>query len=534
MRNHHLYAMYVSREFFFGRAPPTAFARDGAWSGLVSAGDQDRAREIQRVFTLSRSQVMPMRALQVLHRTHTASIPTSRRMGGDGWCATCLLHGRRCEETVEHRTITCPLNVLIHRAVWAEWKEFTGEDWADSLVAHPADVTPEFELGRQRRLARAIALGLRPDGARQHQELFALLRGLTLEAISSLRDEASASSATDVTPRAADLYHAATQAYLSIRDELHVCLQSDYERYQLLERRMRGAGLTIPPDGPVERWRQQWVEAGICSDPGANFRQHVLGGVPRMAWPRGISAARGAPRPDWAPPQTLPAGTTEVYIGLAETRHRAAWSVIGVANGDGLWSGGSHLAFEAAGPIRDADRRTPGHCLTQAVCEAARMLDRRGGTPALLRAPTTAAKTIAGTVADVQHYRRREWTEASRHRRLWLATAVAQTDNPWADRASDLANRCLRGRRHGEVDASLAAQVPAAELPDADQCCICFEDFTDVLPTADGHSRSLEGMFESPCRHSLCRECDRDVQGGPNPKCPLCRQPRKVWIQRRP
>jgi hypothetical protein len=185
------------------------------------------------------------------------------------------------------------------------------------------------------------------------------------------------------------------------------------------------------------------------------------------------------------------------------------------------------LAFEAAGPLLDAPSRTMGRAVTQAVREAARLLDRRGGAPTLVRADPSVAKVIAGVVRDVPHYRRHEWKEMGRHRRLWLGSAAPFRGNPWADRARYLAARCATRVRHGEVGPALAG-LDAAALPDADACCICMEDFADVLPSGDAQSRSVEGLYN--CTHAVCRSCD----GTQLQRCPLCRADRVRWIPRRP
>ena len=67
-----------------------------------------------------------------------------------------------------------------------------------------------------------------------------------------------------------------------------------------------------------------------------------------------------------------------------------------------------------------------------------------------------------------------------------------------------------------------------------DTCCICFEDFNQMLPGPEnlGLTPTAQGHFS--CNHAVCRQCDRMLQRHANPRCPLCRQPRAHWLTLRP
>ena len=121
-----------------------------------------------------------------------------------------------------------------------------------------------------------------------------------------------------------------------------------------------------------------------------------------------------------------------------------------------------------------------------------------------------------------------KWTDIREIRDAWLTTADARDDLPWADRADTLARMCSEGRRWGNV-APDAAHLPDAEPPSETTCCICYEDFVDPIPAAGVVTPTAMGLFA--CNHApMCRTCDISVQGMPNSRCPLCRQPRAVRL----
>ena len=64
-----------------------------------------------------------------------------------------------------------------------------------------------------------------------------------------------------------DLYHAAVWAYQHMREKAHAAIAGERARAQLLEQRMRGAGLIIPNDGPVAKWVAAWITQGVCPKP---------------------------------------------------------------------------------------------------------------------------------------------------------------------------------------------------------------------------------------------------------------------------
>ena len=311
MQNHHLYAMKLSREFHDGSGPPTALTH-GAWNTLIRGlpGSQERTREMRQIFTLCRSQALPMRTVQALHRLHLACGPLSARVGGDGRCPICAAQGHNVPETVEHQNTSCPLTTLVTRAWLLEWRTFTGESWTDTLTTKPGEIIPGTMTRWNRTLKRGVCLGLRPGNESGQQDLFTMIRGFAVEAVTSLRNEVLRHKPGDPTPRAADLYHAAAVAYRHITQSLTAALEGDRWRYHLLERQMRGAGLIISQPGPMERWRAMWVQTGICAESATGrLTQNVLRDQPLLGATQHARHLRGTDGAE-AGPGTAPGAAT--------------------------------------------------------------------------------------------------------------------------------------------------------------------------------------------------------------------------------
>ena len=195
VRNRHLYAMIISKKFASpeadGGGVPSSLARrgdaSGPWRRYLTTVSARRPTEVtlamraemRSVFTLSRTQALPLRAAQTVHRLHVCGLPTCARMdpangrvvGGvwraPGLCPVCLLQGVSVRETDEHRALDCTLGVLVWRAVLTAWCVVCGgQAWASSLVNGPP-VLPGAPMPGDDDVRRAVVLGLRPVGQRQ-------------------------------------------------------------------------------------------------------------------------------------------------------------------------------------------------------------------------------------------------------------------------------------------------------------------------------------------------------------------------------
>ena len=438
--------------------------------------------------------------------------------------------------------------MLIWRAVLSHWRDFSHEEWMDPFLG-PVPILPGARPPpTSRAFRRASILGLRPPGERQHGPLFSLLRGLTYEAFSSLRNDAALATEGGPPPRAADFYAAAAEALRAVRSALLAALEGERARNLLIERRMRGAGLDMPPIGPVRRWQMVWVDTGVCSESADPTRliQHVMpeGTDPRrLAVVTGFARLLKAPRPDWAPPPRPPPATLQIYLGYTRVFSRGArlcaWAIVGVDGGDGLYDDpcapalppGPHVAFEA-GAAHEVGAPFAVLLVTVAQ-ELDRLLSARPPTPVSIRAPPELAAALAGLTSTPAYPQVRRCLDRARARApLWLSGAAAHSGLPWADRAAAIATLCLPDMVFGSVGPALALR-PHAPMPAPDECCVCYGDFSEPLPSAAMDSPALAGRFA--CQHALCRACDLDLQRRPSAeRCPLCRQPRRVWLPARP
>ena len=135
IQNHEIYAIRLSL-LFQKEGPPTAFVRRGnhvgAWHSLVGS-DDSLTQDLRDIFTLCRAQALPMRTTQLLHLTHVAGLPTAGHLAPGGLCPVCQANGHHALETVHHRAISCPLNLIIQRAWLHQWSLFSGDTWAGPL-----------------------------------------------------------------------------------------------------------------------------------------------------------------------------------------------------------------------------------------------------------------------------------------------------------------------------------------------------------------------------------------------------------------
>ena len=300
----------------------------------------------------------------------------------------------------------------------------------------------------------------------------------------------------------------------------------------LLERRMRGAGLEITAqNSPVAKWHAEWVDSGVCAVQGTHVQQNVLGDAPLIVTvTAAMAAGRAPPRPDWAPPHSLPQHTLTVYLNGIARGPGAVWSAVGVHGGDGTYDEHAQLRFEAAAPATDNE---PGAVALEALRNAQRLAQASAPVaPIHVRAPPWMASLLSGI--DGGHSLGpilREWNAARATRPGWLTQAAPHDNLPWADRAFAIAGLSDPGKAWGDPGPAYAT-VPRAVPPSTTVCCVCYEDYEDVLPAAGVIAPTAAGLFA--CRHAVCRECDMRVQQSAITTCPMCRAGRVHWILRRP
>jgi hypothetical protein len=267
------------------------------------------------------------------------------------------------------------------------------------------------------------------------------------------------------------------------------------------------------------------TRAGFCED-SPTALQHLLPSQPPAALV--LAVHRGAPRPEVAPPSVAawPSGITRhVFVdGVADGG--GGWGVVAV---DAVFAygveGWRHAApvpvLELSGrarPMASAAPMTPSVAASlRAVVEALQHIGsvaHPGGHHVLLHVRDAAAACMAVGVwspAGGRALVEQAQLEFRRLRRrgsvrLWVASGVAGADCVWRDRSRALA---------------LTAAGVYGNGDDADaECPVCFEDYADRLPGAQGVTRALPVFACGHWRHSMCRTC---LAGLHIRRCPFCR-----------
>ena len=159
-----------------------------------------------------------------------------------------------------------------------------------------------------------------------------------------------------------------------------------------------------------------------------------------------------------------------------------------------------------------------------------------GDAPVVLRfglpdAAAVAAATWVPTEARrLQSALLRRIAQTRLDRAIWIAGYPPLRPFPWAERAIGLADYGWTHGYWGHLPPSYGAATPAAPAapPWDPECPVCLDDYTDLFPTPDAHSRAPPRRWA--CLHAVCRRCDVICQNGQNDKCPLCRAQRRVTM----
>ena len=211
VRNHNIYAALVSRLFMTDNATPSAFSVGGSWHGLLTRGHE--LEETKAIFSGARTQALPMSAAQALYHWHVDTLAVTSHLPGENDCPLCLAQGHRVHNPSRHRIDGCAFSAILIRCILTAWRErFPSETWTDPLTDPLAfsEIVPGHGLPRDRTLRRAFALGLRPVGQRDAPQVFALLRGLTIQAINEASRSTWHAQQDGLDPISSDLYHAWT------------------------------------------------------------------------------------------------------------------------------------------------------------------------------------------------------------------------------------------------------------------------------------------------------------------------------------
>ena len=165
-----------------------------------------------------------------------------------------------------------------------------------------------------------------------------------------------------------------------------------------------------------------------------------------------------------------------------------------------------------------------------------RVMGERGAAPLVLRFSDRAAACVAASLWVPAHAGHicsslHALMESSPHP-VWIAGFHPERLHAWGERATALTYVARRHGFWGDLPLSWAAArpraAPAASWAESG-CPVCLGDYDDNLPAPTGVSRAPPERWH--CAHTVCRDCDAIIQNGVNPKCPLCRADRRVFMR---
>ena len=249
----------------------------------------------------------------------------------------------------------------------------------------------------------------------------------------------------------------------------------------------------------------------------------------------------------WAPPSVLPHDAHVVYV-RADAGGSAFGAAVVAHGADCERDEGAALVCDVAGRVAlgqhdcafvGAVAHTPFTAALVGVVAVLEVLTARGGSePIVLRlADRSAAAAVAGVWEPSVEGRLRArllklLLATRRDRDVWVAGYAANVRYCWGERATALAALASAHGYYGELPPAWGRAAPRAPAvpPWAveDECPVCYDAYTDSLPTPAPRSCAPPGRWALPCLHAICRECDAAVQAAHNDKCPLCRAPRRV------
>ena len=283
VRNRHLYAAVIARLYRDGDAYPTAFAPGGMWEPLVRKRDPDAQHaEVAAVFSAAVSPALPYGARQRVYQFHVGGLPFGHRSGANapsaGSCPCCAAFAPSPpSDTPEHVVVSCPMaarSLRSGRFVLQKWCAlFPGQAWAAPMTDVRLAASAAFHQSPPLRLG--VTLGLRPTGAQRSlvPHAFALLRGLTIDALISKYWSLVASSALpNPAPVILPLEIAAVCA--SVKAAFSSALWYELLRAERDNQVLQAAGRALGPDNDaVRKFKELWVAPGLCD---AGGRQLLL------------------------------------------------------------------------------------------------------------------------------------------------------------------------------------------------------------------------------------------------------------------
>ena len=272
LRNRHIYSALIARLYRTGNAYPSAFLPGGMWEPLVRNRDpRTQQLTVAAVFANAHSPALPYQARQRVYQFHVGGLPVGPRSGSTApstnSCPCChRLTLQPPRDTPEHILISCPLAIGVWRRIFQKWAwKYTNQLWVVPLLL-PDHTDPL----RYKPVRLALTLGLRPLGEERDllPHAFALLRGLTLDALLRKYWSLMASSAL-TSPPPIILPLEIASIYSSIKAAFSAALRHELRRAERDNQVLLAAGRDVGPDNDsVLKFRQLWIEPGLCDDAG--------------------------------------------------------------------------------------------------------------------------------------------------------------------------------------------------------------------------------------------------------------------------
>ena len=272
LRNRHIYAALITRLYRTGNAYPSAFSTGGMWEPLVrSHNARTKHLEVAAVFANAHTTALPYRARQRVYQFHIGGLPFGPRSGTAApaalSCPCCFgLGPQPPSDTPEHIIISCPLAIGVWRRIFQKWAwHYTNQLWVAPLLL-PDHIDPL----RSKPVRLALTLGLRPKGEQRDHlpHAFALLRGLTIDALVNKYWSLMASSAlTPPPPTLLPLQIASV--YAAVKSAFSDALRHEQLRAERDNQILLAAGRDIGPDNDaVLKFKSLWIDPGLCTEAG--------------------------------------------------------------------------------------------------------------------------------------------------------------------------------------------------------------------------------------------------------------------------
>ena len=408
------------------------------------------------------------------------------------------------------------------------------QEWAELIAS------AQYRCGNpaaDRTVQRALLLGLRRKADRRHDPALTLLRGVLIEVITSWHLSTITQGEADYGLAPESDAQIAARLFSCLRHKLSASMHGERERHRLTVQHLLARGHTLPEKTAVELWEERWIgtSAARCTQGGA-VRENILTGSELpvwTGWPASTPPILDPPTGAALPPDTLSVhldAVTARSVHAPPALTRTGWAVTVNSQQDSISS------MDQAGSVPDsteslllASMEAATAALTWLssqcpvpVCGPVRyappaivICSHPAGTLLMTGLWVPSEEETSPYIARAARTLHRLWRRTACYRTLWARIAPPHRTHRWgSERARALATWAIRG------------EAPSYPGP-GDECSVCYETFSDILPTANDLSASAH-MYACPAifpGHVVCRGCETLASAhlAVGAKCPLCR-----------